>query len=191
MANDPQDFERRVRERAYHLWLRTGEPPGLADEFWKAALSAESIRQTPASPGSLVWPEISPKIVKDDNAKILLDRAEAMIKGQDDGMRAMEGRMSALLGITITLATATIAAEITAVGQTSSPSWVQPWTVPALSVLLAFWVLAILFAAIAMFGRHWAVPGVSPVHLYRASFLSENTNRFRMNLARYDAGGHR
>jgi hypothetical protein len=124
------------------------------------------------------------KIVKDDNAKILLERADALIKAQDDGMRAMEGRMSSLLGMNVTLGTAAIAAAITALGTASSIPWVKPWTVPALSLLLAFWIPAILVAAFAMMGRRWAVPGVSPINIYRASFLSENTNRFRMNLAR-------
>jgi hypothetical protein len=81
------------------------------------------------------------KIVKDDNAKILLERADALIKAQDDGMRAMEGRMSSLLGMNVTLGTAAIAAAITALGTASSIPWVKPWTVPALSLLLAFWIL--------------------------------------------------
>lgn len=181
MPNDLQDLERRIRERAYHLWLRAGEPPNLADEFWRSA-EAE-ILQTSNDSGSK-WADISPKIVKDDNAKILLERADALIKGQDDGMRAMESRMSSLLGINVTLGTAAIAAAITALGTTSSLGWVQPWTVPALSVLVAFWIPAILVAAVAMMGRQWAVPGVSPMNLYRADRLSGNTNQLRLNLSR-------
>lgn len=170
----------RISERAYFLWLRAGQPQGLADEFWHAASSAEKMLKAP--PG--VWPEIDEKIVKDENAKLLLERADAMMKAQDDGMRAMESRMSTLLGISVTLGTAAVAAEITALGTTASPlPWIQPWTIPTLSIMVAFWIGAILVAAVTMMGSKWAVAGVSPVNLYRATFLSQNTNRLRMNLA--------
>lgn len=183
MPDQQPDLEQRIRERAYYLWLRADRPSDLADEFWNAARSAEEILQTPPADGILRWPEISTKIIKDENAKILLERADAMIKAQDDGMRAMESRMSSLLGINVTLGTAAIAAGITALGAESPLPWVQPWTIPALSILVVFWLSAILVAAFAMMGWQWAVPGVSPANLYRATFLTENTNRFRMNLA--------
>jgi hypothetical protein len=36
--NDP---ERRVRERAYHLWLQSGSPEGRSEEFWHEARRLE------------------------------------------------------------------------------------------------------------------------------------------------------
>ncbi|HEY1411815.1 MAG TPA: DUF2934 domain-containing protein [Rhodopila sp.] len=184
MPESIQAFEERVRERAYFLWLRAGEPPGLADEFWAAARSAEDAPNVPGR-SELMWPDVSTRIVKEENVKLLLERADAMIKAQDDGLRAMEGRMASLLGINVTLGTAAIAAEITALGTSpTSLPWVQTWTIPTLSILTAFWVAAILVAAAAMMARKWTVPGVSPINLYRATFLTQNTNRLRMNLAK-------
>jgi hypothetical protein len=175
------DLEARTRERAYFLWLHAGSPDNLSEAFWAAAHHVEAGTSAP-------WPVFSASIVKDDNAKIMLERADAMIKSQDEGMRAMEGRMTSLLGITVTLITASIAAVITAslsVGTSATaPVWVQPWTVLTLSTIAGFWFAAILVGAFAMMGRQWSVPGVSPTNLYRAEYLAGNPNRMRLLVSR-------
>lgn len=38
---EQHDPERRVRERAYHLWLEAGSPEGRSDEFWHRARELE------------------------------------------------------------------------------------------------------------------------------------------------------
>lgn len=38
------DPERRIRERAYHLWERAGRPDGRADAFWEQARREEEAR---------------------------------------------------------------------------------------------------------------------------------------------------
>jgi hypothetical protein len=37
MSGTDQDFEGRVRDRAYHLWLDAGSPEGQDDDFWHEA----------------------------------------------------------------------------------------------------------------------------------------------------------
>jgi hypothetical protein len=41
MSDSNDDPERRVRERAYHLWLEAGSPEGRSDEFWHEARRLE------------------------------------------------------------------------------------------------------------------------------------------------------
>lgn len=38
------DPERRIRERAHHLWERAGRPDGRADAFWEQARREEEAR---------------------------------------------------------------------------------------------------------------------------------------------------
>jgi hypothetical protein len=42
MSNDGDEFEQRVRERAYFLWERAGRPVVRADEFWQQALDEDA-----------------------------------------------------------------------------------------------------------------------------------------------------
>jgi hypothetical protein len=37
MSASNEDFEQRVRERAYALWEAEGQPEGRAEEFWDRA----------------------------------------------------------------------------------------------------------------------------------------------------------
>ncbi|HWX47445.1 MAG TPA: DUF2934 domain-containing protein [Roseomonas sp.] len=37
MSDTEQDLERRIRERAYFLWLEAGSPAGLAEAHWQQA----------------------------------------------------------------------------------------------------------------------------------------------------------
>ena len=34
---DQPEYEQRIREAAYHLWVEAGRPEGGADEFWRRA----------------------------------------------------------------------------------------------------------------------------------------------------------
>ncbi len=36
-ARDTSEVDREIRERAYKLWLRDGEPEGQADRYWNRA----------------------------------------------------------------------------------------------------------------------------------------------------------
>lgn len=42
------DVERRVRERAYFLWLQEGRPEGRAAEHWLRACEAEGLAAAPS-----------------------------------------------------------------------------------------------------------------------------------------------
>ena len=39
MSDDDRD--RRIRERAYFLWLGDGQPNGQAEDYWRRAIAAE------------------------------------------------------------------------------------------------------------------------------------------------------
>ncbi|MBL6080947.1 DUF2934 domain-containing protein [Belnapia sp. T18] len=39
--SDDDDRARRIRERAYFLWLGDGQPDGLAEAHWRRAVAAE------------------------------------------------------------------------------------------------------------------------------------------------------
>ena len=41
MSDTDQEFEGRVRDRAYHLWEAAGSPVGNPDEFWHRAREIE------------------------------------------------------------------------------------------------------------------------------------------------------
>jgi hypothetical protein len=41
MSGARQDLERRVRERAYYLWLGEGRPEGQAERHWRRACEIE------------------------------------------------------------------------------------------------------------------------------------------------------
>lgn len=41
MSGARQDLERRVRERAYYLWLGEGRPEGQAERHWRRAREIE------------------------------------------------------------------------------------------------------------------------------------------------------
>jgi hypothetical protein len=58
-----------------------------------------------AEPPNNDWPEIPDiGLVEAENVKVLLERADALLKAQDDGLKAMEARMGSLFGQSITLA---------------------------------------------------------------------------------------
>jgi hypothetical protein len=39
MADDGDDLEQRIRERAYQIWEQEGRPEGRHDEIWQKARS--------------------------------------------------------------------------------------------------------------------------------------------------------
>ena len=45
MPDPQQEFEQRVRERAYFLWQQDGCPDGLADRYWQQARWIEEERE--------------------------------------------------------------------------------------------------------------------------------------------------
>lgn len=53
MSDNPLDpspeHERKVRERAYYLWLADGCPAGQADEYWERARELQAIADNPAA----------------------------------------------------------------------------------------------------------------------------------------------
>jgi hypothetical protein len=146
--------------------------------------------------GHPAWPEISDiDAVSDDNAKILLERADTLLKGQDDGLKAMESRMGSLFGQAVTLASAAIAATVTAFGAahpaqgtstsaSSAPVWALPGVWQALTALSACWLLAVIAAAWVMRGQTWTVSGVQPHELYTEQILGAPPNSVRLLISR-------
>jgi hypothetical protein len=47
MSGPGEDLERRIRERAYFLWLREGRPAGRAAEHWLRACDEEAAAAAP------------------------------------------------------------------------------------------------------------------------------------------------
>ena len=41
MSDAGKELERRIRERAYFLWLQEGRPDGRSAEFWECACALE------------------------------------------------------------------------------------------------------------------------------------------------------
>jgi len=58
LANDP-DRERRVRERAYHLWESEGRPHGRDVEYWERARELVGMEESAGS-GLLPNPQTEP-----------------------------------------------------------------------------------------------------------------------------------
>ncbi len=58
LETDP-DYERRVRERAYHLWEADGKPHGRDLEFWERARELIGMEESAGS-GLLPNPESAP-----------------------------------------------------------------------------------------------------------------------------------
>jgi len=140
-----------------------------------------------------VWPVIGDiDAVETDNAKAMIERADALLKAQDDGLKAMETRMSSLFGQSITLASAAIAATVTSfsalsVANTSSslsPPWVLAWVVESLGVLSAIWLAAAGVAASSMLSQAWAASGMEPGDLYSEAILTAPPNSVRLAIAR-------
>src|SRR4051812_630766 len=106
--------------------------------------------KTTSSAADSQWPVIGDiQAVKDDNAKTLVERADAMLKAQDDGLKAMEARMSSLFTQSITLASAAIAATATSfasigapVSSPAPPPWALAWVAQSLALLSAIWLMA-------------------------------------------------
>ncbi|MDR3530078.1 MAG: DUF2934 domain-containing protein [Rhodopila sp.] len=45
VSDTKQDFEQRIRERAYFLWQQDGCPDGHADQHWERARDIEAARE--------------------------------------------------------------------------------------------------------------------------------------------------
>lgn len=126
--------------------------------------------------------------VQDDNAKVLVERADAMVKAQDDGLKAMEARMSSLFGQSVTLASAAIAAMSTAfaarLGGPGAPTWALSWAAYPLIALSACWLAATALAGWSMLSQTWKTSGVEPSQLYTEQMLAAPANSLRLLIAR-------
>lgn len=144
------------------------------------------------SPSQKEWPTIKNiDVVETDNAKALVERADALLKAQDDGLRAMELRMTTLFGQSVTLASAAVAATITAfaanyapAGAPTSPTWALPWVAQSLAVLSAFWLAAVTASAVSLLGRKWTTSGMQLDDLYSEAILAAPPNSLRLAIAR-------
>ncbi len=58
MSASNEDFEQRVRERAYALWEAAGSPEGRADEFWDRARSQIEAEDDPDAPNMVDPPPL-------------------------------------------------------------------------------------------------------------------------------------
>ena len=138
------------------------------------------------------WPVIHDiDSVETDNIKALIERADALLKAQDDGLKAMESRMGSLFGQSITLASAAVAAAVTAFaaihtqpGGPAPPLWALPWVAQSLAVLSAFWLAAVATAAASMLGQTWTTSGMQPRDPYKETLLTAPPNSLRLAIAR-------
>jgi hypothetical protein len=138
------------------------------------------------------WPDIGNiEGIEEDNAKAMLERADALLKAQDDGLKAMEARMSSLFGQSVTLASAAVAATVTAfaalsapTGSANPPPWALPWVAQSVAVLSVVWLAAVAVAATSMLSQSWTAPGVQPRELYSEALLSAPPKAHRLMIAR-------
>jgi len=137
---------------------------------------------------SIEWPPINANAIEADNAKAMIERADAYLKGQDDGLKGMESRMSSLFGQSVTLASAAIAATATAYAALShpagAPAWALPWVARSLAAVSLFWLAAVGVAAWAMLGQRWNIAGMQPRELYDDNTLRAPPNSLRLAIAR-------
>ena len=166
---------------------RTPYDPCVPSKIWRSTV-APALRVVQ----SRQWPLIADiDAVETDNAKVVIERADALIKAQDDGLKAMEARMSSLFGQSVTLASAAVAATTTAFaalgaqsGGQLPPPWAQEWVARALAVLSAFWLAAVAIAAASMLSQTWTASGMQPWDLYSEGVLTAPANSVRLVIAR-------
>jgi hypothetical protein len=137
------------------------------------------------------WPVIGDiDSIDADNAKAVVERADALLKAQDDGLRAMEARMSTLFGQSITLASAAVAATVTAFSALDTPNastgpiWALPWIAQSLAALSVIWLGAVIVSALAMLSQSWTATGMQPHDLYNEIILTSPANSLRLAIAR-------
>jgi hypothetical protein len=140
------------------------------------------------------WPTIANiDVLETDNTKTMIERADALLKAQDDGLKAMEARMSSLFGQSITLATASVAATATTFAALqaqaesngpASPPWALPWVGQSLFVLSTFWLAAVAVAASSMLSQTWSSSGLEPHGLYNDGTLTTPPNSLRLAITR-------
>jgi hypothetical protein len=139
------------------------------------------------------WPLITDiDAIEEDNAKTIIERGDALLKAQDDGLKSMEARMSSLFAQSITLASAAIAATATAFAaslstQTSSPPpppWAVMWVGQSLAVLSAVWLAAVGVAAASMLSQTWTASGMQPHDLYNEAVLTAPPKSLRLAISR-------
>ncbi len=137
------------------------------------------------------WPLIADLgAIEMDNAKAMIERADALLKAQDDGLQAMEARMSSLFGQSITLASAAVAATGTAFAARAGPNgvgvplWAFGWAAPSLATLSGLWLAAVAVAASAMLSQTWVSAGLQPRELYSEQLLAAPPNALRLAIAR-------
>jgi hypothetical protein len=148
--------------------------------------------KAPTRSGQVNWPTIQDiRAVEADNAKALIERADAMLKAQDDGLKAMEARMGSLFAQSITLASAAVAATTTAFAALSvppggppPPPWALMWVAQSLAFLSAIWLTAVAVAASSMLSQTWTAAGMEPRELYTEKMLTAPPNSLRLAIAR-------
>jgi hypothetical protein len=141
----------------------------------------------PTRGGHTSWPEIDLEIAEDENAKLMLERADALLKAQLDALRAMETRIAGLLAQSVTLTSAAAAATATAlaaIGGGTTLSWVQDWMALALFILTSFWFGAAAIAARSMEAKAYVPSGTAPRILYNPDFMASKVLALRLALAR-------
>ncbi len=58
MSSTNEEFEQRVRERAFSLWQSEGSPEGRADEFWDLARRQLQAEDDPDAPDMVSPPPL-------------------------------------------------------------------------------------------------------------------------------------
>ncbi len=58
MSSTNEEFEQRVRERAFSLWQSEGNPEGRADEFWDLARRQLQAEDDPDAPDMVSVPPL-------------------------------------------------------------------------------------------------------------------------------------
>lgn len=137
-----------------------------------------SLPQHPSRP--LEFPVIANiAAIEADNVRVMVERADALLKAQDDGLKAMEARMASVFAQAVALASAAVIGTATAFNLVHAPTnppvpstWAPPWFSQSLAVLAVFWLSAVAVSAKSMLSRHWAASGTQPLQFYKEPTLT-------------------
>jgi len=81
MANPEEQLERRIRDRAYHIWLEEGRPIGRAEEHWRLAefaISEQDGLPTTLVPPAAPQPEPIEAVLNQAEFPTLVDQGEGL-----------------------------------------------------------------------------------------------------------------
>lgn len=134
------------------------------------------------------WPTIGDVDALDvENVKIMLDRADALLKAQDDGLKAMEARMSSLFGQSITCLCISCSHGYNICDSQSAK---QPClTSMGASVDRAiphgsFSLAAVVVSVSSMLSQTWSASVIAPHDIYDEAILSAPPNSVRLLICR-------